>query len=332
VSPVILLGLVVMWAVVLIPMWLRRHDEAEESRSVDRFTSAMHTLSRRETASDQRYVVMPHRSRSVDVHVSGAAAPSRRAQRKALAARRNAARPPMTAAARRRRTLGGLLVVTIVTFAAAMFEGGLMLWAPQFVLDVVLLAFVASLVMQGRRAGTASSAQPRRAVPAQRAPARAARRAPVRARVAAPAVEFVAPAPAPAAAVRRERLFDQTAAVETEREPVAAGFVFDQSAEIDLVGAEQVATYAPVEPERSVDLPAYESTIEFEEPEIEIGGRPWEPVPVPRPTYADKPTAPPRRPSAPIFEPLLPQTETAAELDPVDDLEEILDRRWAVND
>jgi hypothetical protein len=331
VSPVILLGLVVMWAVVLIPMWLRRHDEAEESRSVDRFTSAMHTLSRRETASDQRYVVMPHRSRSVDVHVSGAAAPSRRAQRKALAARRNAARPPMTAAARRRRTLGGLLVVTIVTFAAAMFEGGL-LWAPQFVLDAVLLAFVANLVMQGRRAGTASSAQTRRAVPAQRAPAKAARRAPARARVAAPPVEFVAPVRAPAPAVRRERLFDQTAAVEAEREPVAAGFVFDQSAEIDLVGADQVAAHAPVEHEPSVDLPAYESTIEFEEPEIEIGGRPWEPVPVPRPTYADKPTAPARRQSAPIFEPLLPQTETAAELDPVDDLEEILDRRWAVND
>ena len=46
-----------------------------------------------------------------------------------------------------------------------------------------------------------------------------------------------------------------------------------------------------------------------------------------------KPVAPPRPKRAPMFdEPLLPPIETAAELDPVDDLEEILDRRWAVND
>jgi hypothetical protein len=33
-----------------------------------------------------------------------------------------------------------------------------------------------------------------------------------------------------------------------------------------------------------------------------------------------------------MYEPLLPPVETAAELDPADELEEILDRRWAVND
>jgi hypothetical protein len=333
VSPVILLGLVVMWAVVLVPMWLKRHDEAEESRSVDRFTSAMHTLSRRETASDQRYVVMPHRSRSVDVHVSGAAPRSRRARRKALAARRASAKPPMTAAARRRRTLIGLLLVTILTFAAAMFVGGLKLWAPQLVLDAVLVGFVAHLVLRGRRAGAVHSVRaerPAHAEPAaRRQPAPAARRRPD----AAPAVEFVAPVRVTATAAGRQSLFDQTAAAdvaERELEPAAAGFVFDQSAEIDLASAERAAASAAEHP--TVELPAYESTIEFDEPEIEIGGRPWEPVPVPRPTYADKPTAPPRRPRAPIFEPLLPEAEIAAELDPLDDLEEILDRRWAVND
>ena len=74
-SPVIILGLVLMWACVLVPMWLRRHDEVEQDRSVDRFSTAMHTLSRRE-ARDDRYVVMPHRTRSMDVHVSGASAPA----------------------------------------------------------------------------------------------------------------------------------------------------------------------------------------------------------------------------------------------------------------
>jgi hypothetical protein len=327
VSTVIFFGLVVMWAVVLIPMWLRRHDEVEESRSIDRFTSAMHTLSRREAASDQRYVVMPHRSRSVDVHVSGAPAPSRRKQRKALAARRSAARPSISAATRRRRTLLGLLVVTIVTFALAMVIGGTALWATQFLSDALLLGFVGYLVLLGRRsaqahyAGSVRSARPATAPP---------RRAPV----AAPATRYseyaedVEPARVEAAPARREPLFDQTAAADVKPEPVAAEYIFDQTA-IEVERSAPAAA-ASVEPEPMTDRPAYEPA--EAEPEIEIGGRPWEPVPVPRPTYTTKPTAPPRRPRAPIFEPLLPPVEPAAELDPVDDLEEILDRRWAVND
>ena len=35
-----------MWALVLVPMWLRRHDEAQESKSADRFARAMGTLRR----------------------------------------------------------------------------------------------------------------------------------------------------------------------------------------------------------------------------------------------------------------------------------------------
>ena len=340
-STVIFFGLVVMWAVVLIPMWLRRHDEVEESRSIDRFTSAMHTLSRREPASDQRYVVMPHRSRSVDVHVSGAPAPSRRKQRKALAARRAAARPPVSAAARRRRTLLGLLAVTIVTFALAMVVGGTVLWAVQLVSDALLLGFVGYLVHLRRRAAQvhpARSARPARSAlasaPARRAPIAAPAESPRYAAYAddVEAVRVAAPAG------RREPLFDQTVVADAEPEPmgaqpmeaqpVAAEYVFDQTA-IDVERAVPAAA-ARVEPEPMIDLPAYEQG--EMEPEIEIGGRPWEPVPVPRPTYTTKPTAPPRRPRAPIFEPLLPPVEPAAELDPVDDLEEILDRRWAVND
>src|SRR6202012_974682 len=51
---VIFLLIVLMWAVVLIPMWLRRHDEVEESRSLDRFSTAMHTLSRRDPESPDK--------------------------------------------------------------------------------------------------------------------------------------------------------------------------------------------------------------------------------------------------------------------------------------
>ena len=56
-SAVILAVIVIMWAVVLVPMWLRRHDAATESRSVDRFSTAMRVLSRRSS----RDVVVPRR-------------------------------------------------------------------------------------------------------------------------------------------------------------------------------------------------------------------------------------------------------------------------------
>src|SRR3954469_9393470 len=76
VSAVIYAAIVVMWGVVLVPMWLRRHDAATESRSVDRFSTAMRTLSRRTWATPgPRYVVMPRRAEGgPTVHVSGAAA------------------------------------------------------------------------------------------------------------------------------------------------------------------------------------------------------------------------------------------------------------------
>jgi hypothetical protein len=333
VSVVIFFGLVVMWAVVLIPMWLKRHDEAEESRSVDRFTSAMHTLSRRQEPSEARYVVMPHRSRSVEVHVSGASAPTRRERRRALAARRAATRRPVTAATRRRRSLLGLLVLAALTFAAAMFLGGLRMWAPQFVLDALLIAFVVHLVMRGRQATAvrAAPAAQRRAAPRRAAPASA----PIRRAAPAPA-PAVEPARVAPAVPRREPLFDQTAVAVAplDLEWTLSDPLFDQSADVDLVAAERAVASEQVAQAPTIDLPAYEDELpgRDEEPQLEIGGRPWEPVPVPRPTYATKPAAPTRAPQAPIFEPLLPPVETPAELDPADDLEEILDRRWAVND
>src|SRR4051812_40789457 len=55
-------------------MWLRRHDERNESRSVERFSSAMRVLSRRGPSQSpgHRYVVLPARKQVAEVHVSGA--------------------------------------------------------------------------------------------------------------------------------------------------------------------------------------------------------------------------------------------------------------------
>ncbi|HTW21947.1 MAG TPA: hypothetical protein VME70_17265, partial [Mycobacteriales bacterium] len=191
-SPIILLGLVVMWAVVLIPMWLRRHDETEESRSVERFTSAMHTLSRREPA-DRRYVVMPHRSHSLDVHVSGASASARRGRLAAAFARRaarRARRAPLTAAHRRRRTLLGLVVLAVVTLLAAVLVGGTAIWALQILADVLVAGFLANLVLRARRATPARSTRTARGATARqqvRAPRRPATRPAARTRTARPA-------------------------------------------------------------------------------------------------------------------------------------------------
>jgi len=153
VSAVIYAAIVVMWAVVLVPMWLRRHDDKIESRSVDRFSTAMRTLSRRSHATPgRRYVVMPRREAgSLSVHVSGASAPS--AQRTRTAAGRPSSRS--TIVARRRRTFLGLIGLAALAFLLAVV--GVLPWLLQVFFDLALAGFVWHLRAQARRAPHASS-------------------------------------------------------------------------------------------------------------------------------------------------------------------------------
>jgi hypothetical protein len=279
-SAVIYAAIVVMWAVVLVPMWLRRHDAATESRSVDRFSTAMRTLSRRTTsAPGRRYVVMPRRSEGgVSVHVSGAAVPDERpaAPRRS---RPSGSRSRRSLVALRRRLLLGLLAVTFLTLLLA--ATGVMGWLLQVLLDVVLITFCLHLRAQARRAATT----PRQRRPSTAAPTRR---------------PSGAPRPAPAAA--RPQPTSAPAAV---HEPLAATGTDDDT---------------------------------------------WEPVPVPRPTYTLKSPAPVEIPSdvidplrdtdpyntmAAVYdEPVAPGAEVIAS-EPAEietDLDEILSRRWAVND
>jgi len=58
-SSFIVLGIVAIWILVLVPMWLNRHDSESASRSMDSFSTAMRVLSRRTAArADRRYLVM----------------------------------------------------------------------------------------------------------------------------------------------------------------------------------------------------------------------------------------------------------------------------------
>src|SRR5581483_4808044 len=157
VNAVIFLGIVLMWAVVLVPMWLRRHEETEETRSVDKFSTAMHTLSRRDK-DDKAYTVVPRRNWFRDVHVSGASAPdgfsarARRSTWRRLIPQRPTSRREMSVAQRRRRTLLGLLAVTFLTLLLAVVVGGAVLWTFQILADLCLVGFIAHLRIQARQA------------------------------------------------------------------------------------------------------------------------------------------------------------------------------------
>ena len=55
-------AIVVAWAAYLVPLALRRHDEASRTRSIERFSSTMRVLSRRGSATAERLVVTPPRA------------------------------------------------------------------------------------------------------------------------------------------------------------------------------------------------------------------------------------------------------------------------------
>lgn len=328
-SPVIILGLVLMWAVVLVPMWLKRHDEVEETRSVDRFTTAMHTLSRYDDT--QREAPMSHRRRDLEVHVSGASAPDAKAARR----RRGMAR-------RRARSLAVLALTDLVVLVAAAATGALLLWALQVVLDVAVVAFVfhlrrmAMLAAAARRRAARQAQDRRRLREALAEPDDADRQWEEGVTIRRPAT-VVEPVYVGSAATRvaSEGVFDQTALTDDDLGASAAvaadsGGFFDQEADL---GATADAAPSFIEAgARPAARVAERVEAPVEPPAEGIGGREWEPVPVPRPTYAMKPAAPQRPVRRRPSEPLLPPVETVAEVEGDGDLEAILDRRWAVND
>ena len=293
VSAVILAVIVIMWAVVLVPMWLRRHDAATESRSVDRFSTAMRVLSRRGGSPDRRYVLMPKRETRASVHVSGASAPHRRP---AAAASRPASRPNQTRpsqsrpgqgrpslAVRRRRTLLGLVGIAFLTMLLTL--AGVIGWPLQFVVDLIVAAFVVHLRTQAKR--TAAVSRQRRRAAAAPAPA--------------PAAPVYAPrTPAPAAA-RAGETAASPGVVEPDTAPIPA---VEPAA---ATGTDDRWDPVPVPP------PTY--TMKPKAPQR------W--------TYA--PPTQPGEPGALVAE-RQPEPAHSAEPAEVGELDGILEHRWAVND
>lgn len=114
--------LAVAWAVYLIPKAIKHHDEVARTRSIDRFSTAMRVLARREPVNrrDARLVVVPGRAVATP-RVLTPAARTTTTTTTSTPVRKAPARAAARAAARRRRHILGLLVLStlVVTGLAA---------------------------------------------------------------------------------------------------------------------------------------------------------------------------------------------------------------------
>lgn len=130
---------VVAWAMFLVPMALRRHDQAARSRSIERFSTSMRVLSKQAEVDDR--VVRPTlRTDEVEpVEVDDLVRPTRAAMK--------------AAAARRRRVVQVLLLITLVVGAVAAF--GYLPWWSAAVPTVLLVGFLWLARRQVRQANDA---------------------------------------------------------------------------------------------------------------------------------------------------------------------------------
>jgi hypothetical protein len=158
-SGLIVAGIVAIWVVVLVPMWLNRHDAANASRSMDTFSTAMRVLSRRQqTHGDRRYVVMPQRENwglTVD-NQPNASSVSRRQLRAATRGR--------ASLVERRRRLGILLVTVVMATAVSSVLHYTPWWANGCA-DGLMVLYIVHLRGQAIRAREVSARRARVATP-----------------------------------------------------------------------------------------------------------------------------------------------------------------------
>lgn len=126
-TSLIFVALAVAWAAYLVPKALQHTDEVSRSHSVERFSSALRVIGRREEAAEGSAPTAPVADDT----------PRRRPSATQIRARREAAR---RAAQRRRRVLGTLLVLNIAVALAAAF--GVIGWVWQAAPATLLVAWL----------------------------------------------------------------------------------------------------------------------------------------------------------------------------------------------
>jgi hypothetical protein len=178
VTGLIYVVIIALWAAVLIPMWLRRHDQISEVRSTARFSSAMKSL------GSQGQVQYATDSYGLDGHAMDMALPPMRSpEREARMPRTTNTRPstrPSTArpaegldpdyerelvrqaaSTRRAIVLGALTVILLVTLVLAI-ASVLPKWAPILAALPVVAFVLAASMTAAARSDARPSARPAR--------------------------------------------------------------------------------------------------------------------------------------------------------------------------
>ncbi len=179
VTGLIYVVIIALWAAVLIPIWLRRHDHISEVRSTARFSSAMKSLSGRGQMQyagdgyDDGYGIDPaHSSHSPQQHRGRSLSDQPRNLPEARMTRDNANRPPegtldrdyerelvrQQAATRRAMVLGGLTVLLLVVLVLAIV-GVVPQWAPILAAVPVLGFVIATAMTASARSGARPAEQ-----------------------------------------------------------------------------------------------------------------------------------------------------------------------------
>jgi hypothetical protein len=131
VTGLIYVVIIALWAAVLIPIWLRRHDQISEVRSTARFSSAMKSLGKQGTN---------------DAHYDGSPVafnPSERARE---------------IAAKRRAIIMGVLSATLALMLVLAIAGVVPRWAP-IVLAAIVLAYVIAAAATSSQRSSRSDAR-----------------------------------------------------------------------------------------------------------------------------------------------------------------------------
>ncbi len=161
----IYLVIIALWAAVLIPMWLRRHDQISEVRSTARFSSAMRSLG---SHGQPQYAMSmsagPMTSSVPEVSMARSTRPTPN-EGVDPSYERELAR--QSAATRRAIVLGILTALLLVTLVAAML-GLAPKWVP-VVAALPVLGFVIAAAMTSSQRSSARQARPARPARATRA-------------------------------------------------------------------------------------------------------------------------------------------------------------------
>ncbi len=280
-SGVIYAGIVAAWGAYFVT-WLRRQEPVDTNRSVDRFSSAMRVLSRREPAVAESAIPTRAAAAAAGTHV------------RPVAPQRPTDRDSRHGVYRRRRQVLLLLVVAVLGVTGTAAGGGVPGWAVA-VPASTLLAYLLLLRRIGTNARVARRAQAVR-TPATPQPAttrstdrvlhlgsfRTVSRAVAKALVKSLLAPNARPAHSPSAGAGT---FDASSAM---RRPPRPDPATGPAAMIDSGAATPVAeSPAPVVP-YDVASEVTESGSAYP-PMDPVSG--WEPVPVPLPTYVTAPRA-----------------------------------------